>query len=140
MGGHERSASGKISNTWRAIVTAIQPQIRPHGLTSAHEPRGGVKSQYPCLGMAPVPMRHLQRSSSVCRRGWPGPELLPLVVTGSVGPQQQPVLGDLNGVVDHADPDDLSGVAVADAVTGPREAHRSPRVDPAQDLASGRGP
>jgi hypothetical protein len=59
-------------------------------------------------------------------------------VTGSVVSEQQAVLGDPHGVLDHPHPDDLARVAITDAVTA-REAHRSTCIDPAQDLTSGGG-
>jgi hypothetical protein len=53
-----------------------------------------------------------------------GSELLGLVVAGAVGAHQKPILGDLDGVVHEADPDELSRVAVADPVGRAGEAHR----------------
>src|SRR6266540_6022370 len=47
-------------------------RVGPEGGRAGRLPAGFVKSQYPCPGMAPVPMRHLGRSSSACHRGWPG--------------------------------------------------------------------
>lgn len=52
--------------------------------------------------------------------------------------EQKPVLTDLDGVGDEANADDLPDVAVADAVGGASEAHRSGGVDLAQDLVPNR--
>src|SRR5437588_12653406 len=68
-----------------------------------------------------------------------GSVLLALVVSGSMGPKQEPILGDLDGVVDQAYPDELTNMAVAYAVGGPGEAHRSARIELAYDLLPGRG-
>ena len=42
-----------------------------------------------------------------------------------MGAKRETLLGDLDGVVDDADPDDLPDVAVADAVAGTRAADRT---------------
>jgi hypothetical protein len=76
--------------------------------------RQGVKSQYPCVSAW---LRYLCDILSVPPRPAGGvgqcSELLALVVPGSVGAQERPVLGDLNCIGHHTDPDHVADVAVA---------------------------
>jgi hypothetical protein len=65
-----------------------------------------------------------------------GSELLALVMTSTMGPEQQAVKRDLDGVADKTRSDSGSDEAVADAIAGAREADRSVLVHDPQHLAT----
>lgn len=71
--------------------------------------------------------------SVVCLGVGIGSEFFAGIVAGPMGAEQDPVLGDLDGVTD-SDSDRLPPVAVAHLIAAPGEADRSVRVDLAQHV------